>query len=81
MVAEGLTVLASGLAVRVEEGWLPEEAAQDEFTDTARVTICAYPFDQKWRSFWRHAYDRLGETKAREWIRGIARAGSDKLSE
>ena len=70
-VAEGLARLAAALAERAQEGWLEERTARDEFSRTARLTMAAYPWEDRWISFWRHALGRLRNEDARTWVESL----------
>ena len=72
-VAEGLARLAVALAGREREGWLSKKAAQEEFSRTARMTMAAYPWPERWLSFWRHslAAHRIRLEMAQKWVRSL----------
>jgi len=66
--AEGLAILGAALAGRMAEGYLGRVVAQEEFVRTARLTMAAYPFEDLWGSFWRHALDRPGPKPPSDWV-------------
>jgi Flp pilus assembly protein TadD len=57
-VAEGLNRFGLALLRLQEEGWLMPALAAEEFQDSLRLCRLAYPFAEKWLSFWRHALAR-----------------------
>jgi hypothetical protein len=57
-VAEGINRLGLALRRLKDEGWLDPELAQEEFEDTLRLLLGAYPFRDRWVQFWRHAQRR-----------------------
>ncbi|NJL27724.1 MAG: hypothetical protein HC897_07430 [Thermoanaerobaculia bacterium] len=52
-VAIGLAKLAKALAERCEDGWLEKSLAETEFLRTARTTMWAYNWHERWLGFWR----------------------------
>jgi Flp pilus assembly protein TadD len=72
-VAEGLARLASGLSQRVVDGWLPVQTARGEFLRIARLTMDAYPLEDRWLSFWRHTLQRarVQNEEGRSWIQTL----------
>jgi len=41
-----------------DEGWLDPQLAAEEFQDSLRLKLAAYPFPDRWVSFWRHVLRR-----------------------
>jgi tetratricopeptide (TPR) repeat protein len=72
-VPEGLLRLAEGLAGRVEEGWLKEKDAREEWQRIARLTSMAYPFPDTWKKFWRRATGQM-ERREADWAQGLSSA-------
>ena len=69
-VAEGVNRVANALYKRAAQGALPERVAKEEFRRIARLTAAAYPFEERWRAFWRHVL--LVENPAyAEWFTSI----------
>ena len=75
-VAEGLAVLAVALDARSAEGWIDQQTARAEFIKVAHLTMAAYPFPPKWRSFWRHACGRSYDIPE-DWVRNIVDLGEE----
>ncbi len=67
-VADGLNRLGLALWERYQEGWLREETARQEFVDIARLTMVAYPFKDRWGSYWRHELSQDRDRRLFSWI-------------
>lgn len=72
-VAMGLAKLANALADRCEDGWLEKTQAEKEFLRTARTTMWAYNWHERWLGFWREqlAADQGESQLAASWIRQL----------
>ncbi len=57
-VAEGLNRFGLALWRFQDEGWLRPDLAAEEFQDALRLCLSAYPFPDRWMSFWRHVLRR-----------------------
>ena len=57
-VAEGLNRFGLALWRLQDEGWLDAHLAIEEFQDSLRLNLAAYPFPDRWLSFWRHVLRR-----------------------
>ena len=71
-VAEGLNRFGLALCRLQDEGWLSPDLAAEEFQDALRLCLSAYPFPDRWISFWRHVLRRdyrRGDLGA--WIRPL----------
>ena len=77
LCGNGLVRLALALARHVDEGWLREHIARDEFQRTARQFMRSVPFPEKWRKFWRQALQNLefAEGPAESWAQGLFSGG------
>jgi tetratricopeptide (TPR) repeat protein len=54
------------------DGWLDAQLAAEEFQDSLRLSLGAYPFPDRWVSFWRHVLwrdHRRGDISV--WVRGL----------
>ncbi len=78
-VAEGLNRLGLALWRLQDEGWVGTDLAREEFQDALRLVLGAYPFPDRWVSFWRHALGRdRGRGDIADWIRGpLPQIGSE----
>ncbi len=78
-VAAGLAKLAVAFWDYQKDGWLAKEFAEKEFLRIARMTMAAYPFPGKWKSFWIEAVERKEIRKLRDWIGKIADLPDDTI--
>ena len=70
-LAEGLNRFGLALWRLQDEGWLDPQVAAEEFQDSLRLKLAAYPFPDRWLSFWRHVLrrdQRRGDIGG--WVRG-----------
>ena len=70
-LAEGLNRFGLALWRLQDEGWLDPQVAAEEFQDNLRLKLAAYPFPDRWLSFWRHVLrrdQRRGDIGG--WVRG-----------
>ena len=69
----GLARLALALARRVDEGWLQEHIAREEFHRTARLFMHSVPFPERWQNFWGQALQNreFEEVPAESWVQGL----------
>jgi len=80
-VAEGLNRFGLALWRLRDEGWLSPDLAAEEFLDVVRLCLSAYPFPDRWMSFWRHVLRRdyrRGDLGA--WIQRLLPRVADEQS-
>ena len=79
-LAEGLNRLGLSLWRHQDEGWLDGDLAREEFQDSLRLTLGAYPFPDRWLSFWRHVLrrdHRRGDIRI--WVRTLLPRVGDEI--
>jgi tetratricopeptide (TPR) repeat protein len=72
--AEGLLCLGAALWQRQQDGWLPAEAAREEWLGIAQMAELAAPFPDRWQAFWRSAQ---AEPRCQNWAKWIRRLHSN----
>ena len=71
--AEGLVRWARALEQRCREGWLEQQKAENEFLRTARLTMWAYNWHDRWTGFWKQhlPFELDLDGMADGWIRQV----------
>jgi tetratricopeptide (TPR) repeat protein len=70
-VPSGLRRLASGLALRVGDGWLDAKLARRYFLRVAQLTHRRFPFEERWRLFWLSVYRSARDEQVQAWLQSL----------